>query len=128
MAGGDSFKMLENLLKVSQFRQKVLSSNIANADTPAYRSKDIADFKSLLSGENQKLQMATTNQMHIAPKTDIPDVSGIKVQEIEPWADSNNVELDIEVSKMTENSLMYETGVRLISGKISKFKQAVQGR
>lgn len=128
MAGGDSFTMLENLLKVSQFRQKVLSSNIANADTPGYRSKDIADFKNLLSGESNKLQIATTNPMHITPKTDIPDVSHVKVQEIEPWADSNNVEMDIEVSKMTENSLMYETGVRLITDKINKFKQAVQGR
>ena len=128
MSGERQFEIVHNLLRTAQFRQKVLSSNIANADTPGYRSKDIADFSSMLGAESARLQMAATDPGHIAPKGNEPGAAALKVQDIEPWEDGNNVELDVEVSKMTENSLMYETGVRLISKQIAQFNQAVKGR
>lgn len=127
--GGKSFDMLEKVMRIAQFRQKVLSSNIANADTPGYRAKDTADFKTLLGqASGGKLEMATTNSSHIAPKTSVPDVTHVQVRNTEPWDDKNNVELDVEVSKMNENSLMYDTGVRLITQKLNSYKQAVRGR
>ncbi len=44
------------------------------------------------------------------------------------WGDRNNVELDAEIAKMTENALLYETGVKLLSTKIRMFKNALRGR
>ena len=126
--GDKGFETIHKILRVAQYRQKVLSSNIANADTPGYRSKDIASFGSELGKESAKLQMAATDPGHITPKSSIPEASELKLTDTEPWEDQNNVELDVEVSKMTENSLLYETGVRLISTRINEFNQAVKGR
>jgi flagellar basal-body rod protein FlgB len=46
----------------------------------------------------------------------------------QPWIDQNNVELDQEVAKMTENAMLYQAGVTLLSTKIRMFKSALNTR
>lgn len=118
-------QILERLLNAVNARHKVLASNISNSDTPDYRAKDI-DFKGVFNEETLKL--STTHPQHFQPGVGPAGTGEIKAEPREPWADGNNVEIDIEVAKMTENALLYEAGIKLLSTKMKMFREAIRGR
>jgi len=122
----DGFNILEKLIYATQVRHKVLSSNVANTDTPKYRAKDV-DFKSLINDAATSLR--TTNQRHMqADPAGTGPVSSLSVDDRQSWGDDNNVELDMEVAKMTENGLLYEAGVKMMSTKMRMIKNALGRR
>lgn len=119
----DSIKVLENLITYTAKRHGVLLSNIANVDTPEYRAKDLL-FPKLV--EEEGLKLLTTNEKHIQNEPS----KGLKEEVVElvseNWDDKNNVELDKEVAKMTENSILYQTGIQMLSSRIRMFKNALR--
>ena len=119
-----SFGVLQKIVQASNMRQKVIASNIANSDTPGYKAKDVK-FSSFL---NNEVKLLTTDPKHIDSKNG-GKVSGEVVTENDPsWGDRNNVELDVEVAKMTENSLRHEAALRILNSKIRMYKNAIRGR
>ncbi len=122
----NGFNKLERLLHITNYRHKVISSNIANSDTPNYTAKDV-DFKGLF--DDAVLNLRTTDAHHINPSGNAKD-AGAKIveQDTNSWGDRNNVELDMEIAKMTENGLLHQAGVRLLSSKIRMFRTAIIGR
>jgi flagellar basal-body rod protein FlgB len=119
-----SFRVLHKIVQAANARQKVISSNIANADTPGYKAKDIK-FGNFLKNE---VKLATTSAKHIS-STNSTGVNGKIVSEHNPsWGDRNNVELNVEVAKMTENSLRHSAAVKILNSKIRMFKNAIKGR
>lgn len=93
-------------------RQKVISSNIANINTPKYKAKDLV-FEDELKKANAKktdLQLTKTNQHHLPQemfvqnsiKPKIIDKKGIEQN------DGNNVNLDNEMSEMAKNNVAFE--------------------
>lgn len=120
------FVRLERLIYATNIRQRVLASNIANSDTPDYRAKDV-DFRSLLEETSEGLK--TTSPLHIQSASGGTGTGGdIKTDNAPTWGDGNNVELDMEIAKMTENGLLYEAGIKLLSAKMRMFRNAVKGR
>ncbi|BFU77718.1 flagellar basal body rod protein FlgB [Arcobacter sp. 15-2] len=91
-------------------RQKVISSNIANIDTPEYKTKNLK-FKDTLqkTKEESNLQLAQTHSQHMAlsfsdNKSDfeVYEVKGLVEQN-----DGNNVNLDAQMSEMSKNNVMF---------------------
>lgn len=119
---GDSFNTLERLLQAANARHAVIASNISNADTPNYKARDIK-FENLLNSAT--MELTTTNKKHIAGGVTGP-AGEISSEATQPWADGNNVEVDMEVAKMTENAMLYQAGVTLLAKKISMFKTALR--
>jgi flagellar basal-body rod protein FlgB len=117
----DGIKRLETLIHQSEIRHRVLASNIANVDTPNYQSRDVT-FGQVLGNE---MNMATTNKGHIAAPAASVDPSSSSVDS-QQWADKNNVEMDVEVAKMTENAMFFEAGVTLLTKRIQMFKNALK--
>ncbi|MBI4697609.1 MAG: flagellar basal body rod protein FlgB [Nitrospirae bacterium] len=119
------FGILEKMIRVANARHGVLTSNLANADTPGYKAKDI-DFRKFFSKERIKLK--TTDPKH-AGGGGAESVKGQLTAEENPsWGDRNNVELDTEVAKMTENAMIHESAVQMMSIKIRMFRNAIRGR
>ena len=119
----DGISMLERILQQAGERHGVITSNIANVDTPNYKARDVS-FGQILGSE---LDLATTNPKHLPAAGG--NASSEKLgEDSQPWADKNNVELDVEVAKMTENAMLYEAGVTLLSKKIQMFKNALRTR
>ncbi|MFN3395590.1 MAG: flagellar basal body rod protein FlgB [Thermodesulfovibrionales bacterium] len=117
----NGFRILERLLRFTGLRHGVLASNIANADTPGYRAKDIR-FQASLEDE---ISLNVTNPAHM--KGSNPDSTPVAVTEQGgEWLDRNNVELDVEIAKMTENALLYQAGINMLSTKIRMFKNALR--
>lgn len=94
-------------------RQKVISSNIANINTPNYKTKDLS-FQSALDEKmkNRDLELYTTNKMHI--KVDDADVKKeskmelFEVENLQEQNDGNNVNLDTQMSEMSKNNTMFQ--------------------
>jgi flagellar basal-body rod protein FlgB len=118
----EGFRILEHLLRVTALRHGVIASNIANADTPHYRAKDLV-FGDALS--DASLELRTTHVKHVSHNPAVPG-GGTVVESGEPWADGNTVELDLEVGRMTENALRYQAGITMLSTKIRMFKSALR--
>ncbi|MDP2805194.1 MAG: flagellar basal body rod protein FlgB [Gallionellaceae bacterium] len=119
-------------LNLRAARQELIASNIANADTPNYKAKDI-DFASALQGAlseaGPKLQMATTTGNHLTDGTG-ESVMGSPVLyrgALQPSADGNTVDMDVERAQFADNALRYEASVRFISDKTKDVLAALQG-
>jgi len=120
---GLSLPEIEQRIKLHIERQKVLTSNIANTETPNYKSKDI-DFNKALN--NEKKLLAVTHEKHI---TGGPVQSGeIITKEEGAWKDGNNVELNGEIAKMQENKIMHDFYIARFSGYLKKFKMVISTR
>jgi len=91
-------------------RQKVISSNIANIDTPDYKTKDL-HFKDQLekSKEEHDLKLSITHANHIRLNTNIDEDNFdlYEVQGLIEQNDGNNVNLDTQMSEMSKNSIMF---------------------
>lgn len=117
----DGFSILERVLLQTSARNGVLASNIANVDTPNYKARDVS-FGEVLGTE---MGMATTDPKHLSGSSSEAAVEP-RIAETQPWADGNNVELDQEVAKMTENAMFFQAGVTLLSKKVQMFKNALR--
>jgi len=91
-------------------RQKVISSNIANIDTPDFKTKEL-HFNDALEKSNKEYQLplATThnNHMAIAKNNDQNNFEIYEVENLIEQNDGNNVNLDTQMSEMSKNSMMF---------------------
>jgi len=116
------FKILERMVQAANIRQKVIASNIANSDTPGFKAKDVK-FNNLFGKE---MKLSATNPKHIGAGKSGEISSRTEVEDNLSWEDRNNVELNVEVAKMTENALLHDTAVTILSSKIKMFKNAIR--
>ena len=116
--------ILQGIIRSTNMRQKVIASNIANSDTPGYKAKDIEFGRTL----NKQMKMITTDPGHVKGNSGNKINTKITVNNDPSWGDRNNVQMNLEVSKMTQNSLTHETAVRLLNAKIKMFKSAIKAK
>lgn len=122
-------------------RQQVLSSNLANADTPGYKARDF-NFADVLAsktgrpgspvpGARGATTVVTTDPRHIgAANGDGGAVSltTLKYRTADQASlDGNTVNMDVERANFAENSLRYEASLRFINGDIRKILSAIRG-
>lgn len=120
-------------------RQRIIASNIANADTPGYAGRDI-NFKEALSaatGEGSTSlapnapSNGTSNARHIAlqPKTASLGTSTLDyTAQTQPAMDGNSVDMDRERANFVDNSVRYEATLRFINGQSKTILSAIQGQ
>lgn len=104
-------KIMSKFLDLQAYRQSLLSSNIANLDTPGYRTKDV-DFKS----ELQRAVNGTETPFAAAAK----EVPGLSER-----PDGNNVSLDREAMLLSETQLQFRIGVQLMKDKLHRISMAI---
>ena len=128
----DMFQFNQAALNLRAAKQELMASNIANADTPNYKARDI-DFASALqgalTGSGQKLQVAVTSPQHLAGATG-ESVMGAPVQyrkPLQPSADGNTVDMDVERAQFADNALRYEASVTFVSADVKNVLAALQG-
>lgn len=103
--------LLEKFLNVTSQRHKLVVSNMANVDTPGYRTKDI-DF-------HGELQRAVTN----GPENFMPIVRS--VQGLLERPDGNNVSLDREGLMLAETQMQFGLGVQLMRHEFQNLLYAI---
>ncbi|MFC0253147.1 flagellar basal body rod protein FlgB [Massilia consociata] len=130
----------ETALSLRAQRQELLASNIANADTPNYKARDI-DFTSALQGALASKgaggatagPLATTAQAHIGRGKPTGDMlaNGTPVLYrgvVQGSVDGNTVDMDVERNQFADNALRYEAGITMINSQIKGLLAAIQGQ
>ena len=127
-----TFQFQQAALNLRAARQELLASNIANADTPNYKAKDI-DFahalQGALSGSSAQLQLNNTAPSHLSGATG-NSVMGAPVlyrTVLQPSADGNTVDMDVERAQFADNALRYEASVKFVSDEVKDVLIALQG-
>jgi flagellar basal-body rod protein FlgB len=131
----DYLRFNEAALSLRSQRQQVLASNIANADTPNYKARDI-DFASALQGVLARSAppagvLAATAAAHLGgpASTDmLPDGTQLQYRGVVQGAvDGNTVDMDVERNQFADNALRYEAGITMINHQIRSLMAAIQG-
>ncbi len=112
-------------------RQKVLAQNIANADTPGYRGKDLKPltFHELVHAPQETMRTAKTNAGHIAPRGEADDnYARAKGENYESTPSANSVVLEEEILKVSDTRMSYDLAVSLYRKHMQMMKTAIGGR
>lgn len=121
-------------LSLRAARQELLSGNVANADTPNFKAKDI-DFASVL---HQKLSL-TTNLNKVSLNTTSPAHINSATQGVfgdnilyrvplQPSADGNTVDMDMERTRFADNAIKYDASITFMNNEFRNLTMAMQER
>ena len=125
---------LRTAANLRTYRQELLASNIANADTPNYKARDI-DFKAALadalSGKPAAGALARTASRHLAGTENGNAPAGVTPlyrTEYQAAVDGNTVNMDVERSALAENSVQLEAALTFIRQQFTQLQTAIQGQ
>ncbi|GAB6034236.1 flagellar basal body rod protein FlgB [Galenea microaerophila] len=129
------FGIHEQALRVRTMRSELLANNLANADTPNYKARDI-DWRQMLNQSKDELQMVPsgkpdlvrTDARHIAASADFTTSDFLKYRmPTQPALDGNTVETHIEKAQFMENAMQQQATLNFIDGKIKGIRGALRG-
>ncbi|MFZ4703225.1 MAG: flagellar basal body rod protein FlgB [Candidatus Methylumidiphilus sp.] len=130
------FRFNETALHLRAQREEILSSNIANADTPNYKALDM-DFNQVLQDRlaqtrtmaisRTRLSLGETGGSGSPPSATSDGVPLLYRQVLQASADGNTVEMDVERIQFAENSLHYQASVVLTTSQVKFMLAVLQG-
>lgn len=114
-------------------RAEVLAANLANADTPNYKARDI-DFKSVLgsvqnnaSSTGAALPLAADNAAHLQPLASQSQAELLYRNPSQPSVDGNTVDSQVEYTEFARNALQYQASLTFLGGSIKTLLTAIRG-
>jgi len=129
------FQFHANALNVRAYRQQLLASNIANADTPGYKARDI-DFAAALRNAGAGNTEATlsaaplrvSGDRHLAGlTTSSAPAEALYRNAQQPSIDGNTVDMDVERNRFAENAVHYDANLTFLGAQIKLMTAALQG-
>lgn len=131
----------QTALRVRNQRQELLASNIANADTPQYKARDI-DFKSTMQAALQQgkgtnpaqqpaglLQQTNSGHMNAVAGNGATGSGDVLFRSVlQGSVDGNTVDMDVERNAYVDNGIRYEASLTMMSGQIKKMLSAITGQ
>jgi flagellar basal-body rod protein FlgB len=125
----NAFGIHETSLVLRGQRASVLAANIANADTPNYKARDL-DFQAVLNGELDAvgLPLARTTGAHLGAEAGVIE-GALKYRN--PWQrslDGNTVEAQVEHAAFGENAVRYQASLMFINRRIATIELALSGQ
>ena len=125
------FGVHANALMLHAKRAEVLANNLANADTPGFKAKDI-DFKTILKDvaagqKGQHVGLTQNNGKHIAGMNTIKHPQLIFRDALQDSLDGNTVYKQVETAMFMRNALQYQTSLKFLNGSIKSIMTAIKG-
>ncbi|MBI5109120.1 MAG: flagellar basal body rod protein FlgB [Rhodocyclales bacterium] len=127
---GEHLTVQRSALSILVQRQEMIASNIANADTPHYKARDI-DFKEALANRlagrrEQNLSLARTSRGHLGGAADPSMPASMKYRnEFQPGVDGNTVNMDVERAAFAETALRLEAALTFVRGSLKDLQTAM---
>lgn len=113
-------------LQMRARRGEIIASNLANADTPNYKARDL-DFRNALETAQSGTSMQSTHASHIGAASGSRTAATLYRVPNQASLDGNTVDTQIEQASFSENAVRYQTTLRFLSGKISGLMKAIKG-
>lgn len=126
-----TFRFYQDAANLRAHRQQLIASNIANADTPHFKARDI-DFKTTLEGAltgTRTAKLITSAPNHInSPATGTAGGEPLLYRTaVQGSVDGNTVDMDVERNQFADNAIHYEANLTFISDQIKTMRAAIQG-
>jgi flagellar basal-body rod protein FlgB len=122
-----TFSSLENAIGYASQKQKVISDNIANVDTPNYKAKDVS-FKNVLSDAvNSQFSTKITDPRDFSFDTSSQPYTVTTQQNVDYNSNGNSVDIDKEMSNMATNQIYYNTLVSRMSDEFQTLQMVIKG-
>jgi len=128
----EDFRFYQQAIALRAQRQEVLSSNIANADTPQYKARDFDFQAAMRDALDARLRLpdthlSLTSARHIPGQAVTPDPVALQYRlPYQPSVDGNTVDMDAERVRFADNTLHYQSSLQLLSGRIRSMMSAIQ--
>lgn len=123
------FQALSQKMKWHQTRQTLLAENVANAETPNYRGRDLKEFTfsdHVNQLQAQGISTATTNTQHISVEGQPShDFGARRLNSFEITPEGNRVVLEDEMMKVASNQMEYQTATTLYTRSIRLLRTAL---
>ena len=121
------FRALKSKMHWHQSRQSVLSENVANADTPGYRARDMKafDLDKLDNTGSAGLSTAITQKNHLSGFMSASSNKNTKVDTFEITPDGNSVSLEEQMMMVTANQMDYQAATSLYTKSIGLIRIAL---
>lgn len=118
----------DKALAVRSRRAEMLASNIANADTPGYKARDI-DFRKVMSdiAMQKGTDLRTTNARHISTSTASFSAEALYRVPNQPSLDGNTVDPQLEKAAFADNALRYQASLDFLGRKFNGLMAALKG-
>ncbi len=139
MLDGTTMTVLTKALSASRLSHDVMAHNLANLETPGFKRSEVLFSDRLAAalkaqdGAAESLAGLTTNERHL-PIGEQPTVDGVEPQvvvraETSLRQDGNNVDLDAEMVRMSENTLLYQALAQVVRSRLATLRSVIsEGR
>jgi flagellar basal-body rod protein FlgB len=129
----NTIEKLEKSLNLRALKHEVISSNIANADTPNYKAFELVIEEELTETENNNFsnRMFRTHPMHLSGQLETDGNASLSKRdisnEITLRGDGNTVNMEKEMAELSENHLMYRATADILAKKFQGLIKVIQG-
>ena len=114
----DNMNLLSRLLSVASLRHDVIAQNVANVNTPGFQTLEVS-FEAALQ---EALSAGSNGNLAAAPSQVILGAGGVERE------DGNNVDIDLEISRLQKNTLYFKVYTQLLASELAQFRSAISGR
>src|SRR5574340_578952 len=112
----------QTALNLRTQRQQILASNIANADVPQFKARDIDFSKALqsaLSQSGERVGLAVTSSRHLSPATNSPASRDLQYRvPHQDSIDGNTVDMDLERAQFADNAIHVEANLTFLNSQL----------
>jgi len=121
-----AFGLQESAVNTRIRRAEILASNLANADTPGFKARDL-DFQAVLNGvAESSLPVARTHPAHL--QTTVSAEPGLRYRNpTQPSIDGNTVDTQAELVEFSRNALEYQASFRFLNDSMTGLSKAIKG-
>jgi flagellar basal-body rod protein FlgB len=124
----DTISTLESALDYSSLKQKVISQNISNVDTPNYKAKDVSFKAALQTAVEHTITASRTDERHFDFQGSSTSPSIITTNKGTSYNNNgNNVDMDKEMADLATNQIYYNAMIEGISGKFQTLQSVIKG-
>lgn len=110
-------------------RSEILATNIANADTPHYKARDLDFSQALKNADRGGFSMHRTSDRHLTGRSTTPLMAALQYRiPVQPSIDGNTVELDNEVAQFSNNAIYMQADLNFLNGKMRSMQTAIQSQ
>ena len=122
----NTFAQTQTMLSLRGQRLEILSRNIANADTPNYKARDL-NFHNVLKNAGSSASIKASHQNHVSSNSYKGSAEMVYTVPFNASVDGNTVELSVEQAKYGKAAAQYQATLRFLEGEISGIRKALRG-
>lgn len=120
-----SYDLIKKTLDVSSLRQRTISSNIANINTPNYKVNKV-EFEKYLANATESISINKTHDKHFGIGNPLDMELEVEKRETTAVNDNgNNVDIDLEMTELAANEIYYNILVQQLNAKLGNLNYVI---